>query len=185
MEDEKIIELYFQRSEDAIPETELKYGSRCRAVAYNILASREDSEECVNDTYLAVWNAIPPTVPLYLGAYIVGIARKLSLSLLRYRCADRRGRGEYALCFDELSDCIAEKDSPEAHIELQELAAEINRFLSTLSHDDRKIFLCRYWLMASMADIAKNMDCSESRIKSSLHRSRGKLKKHLIKEGLL
>lgn len=185
MEDEKIIQLYFQRSEDAIPQTELKYGRRCQAVAYNILQSREDSEECVNDTYLAVWNTVPPTIPLHLGAYIVGIARKLSISMLRYRCADRRGRGEYALSLDELEECIGQKGSPEAELELTELATEIERFLHTLSSDDRKIFMCRYWLIASLSQIADSTGFPESKIKSSLHRSRGKLKKHLIKEGLL
>lgn len=185
MEDEKIIELFFQRSEDAIPQTDLKYGSRCRAVAYNILESREDSEECVNDTYLAAWNAIPPTHPLHLGAYLAGIARKLSLSMLRYRCADRRGRGEYALSYDELEDCIGHSGQPADELELQELAEEIQCFLSTLSPDDRNIFMCRYWLIASVAQIAESSGFSESKIKSSLHRSREKLKKHLIKEGLL
>lgn len=185
MEDEKIIELYFQRSEEAIPRTEAKYGGRCRAVAYNILESREDCEECINDTYLAAWNAIPPTHPLHLGAYLVGICRKLSLSMLRYRCADRRGRGEYALSFDELEECIGQAGQPADQVELRELAEEIQRFLSTLSPDDRKIFMCRYWLIASVAQIAQSSGFSESKIKSSLFRSREKLKRHLIKEGLL
>lgn len=185
MEDEKIIELYFQRSEDAIPQTDLKYGSRCAAVAYNILESREDSEECVNDAYLAVWNSVPPTVPLYLGAYLTGIVRKLSLSMLRYRCADRRGRGEYALSFDELEDCIGYGGQPGDEVELRELAAEIQQFLSTLSPDDRKIFMCRYWLIAPISQIAENSGFSESKVKSSLFRSREKLRRHLIKEGLL
>lgn len=185
MEDEKIIELYFQRSEEAIPQTALKYGSRCAAAAYNILGSREDSEECVNDTYLAAWNAIPPAVPLYLGAYLVGIARKLSLSMLRYRCADRRGRGEYALSFDELEDCIAQAGQPCDEVELRELADEVQLFLSTLSPDDRKIFMCRYWLIAPIAQIAESCGFSESKIKSSLFRSREKLRRHLVKEGLL
>ena len=185
MEDEKIIELYFQRSEEAIPQTELKYGSRCDAAAYNILGNREDSEECVNDTYLAAWNSIPPTIPMYLGAYLVGITRKLSLSMLRYRCADRRGHGEYALSFDELADCIGHTGQPSDEAELRELAAEVQRFLSTLSPDDRKIFMCRYWLIAPISRIAEKSGFSESKIKSSLFRSREKLRRHLIKEGLL
>ena len=185
MEDEKIIELYFQRSEEAIPRTAAKYGGRCHAVAYNILASSEDSEECVNDTYLAVWNTIPPTHPLHLGAYLVGIVRNLSLSMLRYRCADRRGCGEYALSFDELEECIGHGGQPDDEVELRELAEEIQRFLSTLSADDRKIFMCRYWLIASIAQISQSSGFSESKIKSSLFRSREKLRRHLIKEGLL
>lgn len=185
MEDEKIIELYFQRSEEAIPRTAEKYGSRCLAVAYSILANSEDSEECVNDTYLAAWNAIPPAHPLHFGAYLVGIVRKLSLSMLRYRCADRRGRGEYALSFDELEECISRGGQPADEVELRELAEEIQQFLYTLSPDDRKIFMCRYWLIASVAQIAQSSGFSESKIKSSLFRSREKLRRHLVKEGLL
>lgn len=185
MEDEKIIELFFRRSEEAVGQLDMKYGRRCRAVAYNILSSREDSEECVNDGYYAAWNSIPPTQPANLGAYIVGIVRKLSLSALRYRCADRRGGGEYALCFDELENALVCGSSPETELELKELAEELEIFLASLSIDDRRIFMCRYWLMAPLSQIARSSGYSESKIKSSLHRSRRKLKTHLIKEGLL
>ena len=185
MEDEKIIGLYFSRSEEATVQSALKYGSRCHALAYNILASREDSEECVNDTYLVAWNAIPPTRPVNLGAFLLGITRKLSISLLRYRCADRRGRGEYALSLSELDECIGSGDRAFEALELRELAEEAGRFLDSLSHDDRRIFMCRYYLAEPIARIAEKSGFSESKIKSSLHRSRRKLKTHLEKEGLL
>lgn len=185
MEDEKIIGLYFARDERAIPCTDEKYGKRCRALAVNILNSREDGEECVNDTYLAAWRAIPPLWPEHLGAYILGITRKLSLMCLRRRCADRRGGGEYALCYEELGESIPGTADPAQCLETKELAREIQRFLEGLSMDDRRIFMCRYWLIAPVANIAQSLGCSESRVKSSLHRSRMKLKKHLEKEGLL
>ena len=185
MEDEKIMELYFRRSEDAIPQTALKYGSRCRSVAYSILSDPEDSEECVNDTYLAAWNAMPPTRPLHLGAFLAGITRKLSVSRLRRRCADRRGGGEYALSLSELDECVSCGGSLSEAVEMKELAGEIAVFLSSLSIDDRRIFMCRYWLVASIAQIAESTGFSESKIKSSLRRSRLRLKAHLEKEGLL
>lgn len=185
MDDEKIIELYYARDERAIDYTELKYGGRCRTLSYNILSSLEDSEECINDTYLAAWEAIPPAWPEHLGAYILGIARKLSLMCLRRRCADRRGGGEYALCFDELGDVLPDSKNPERELEIKELGGEIQRFISRLSPEDRKIFMCRYWLITPVGQIAESLGCTESRVKSSLHRSRTKLKKHLAKEGLL
>lgn len=185
MEDEKIIKLYFSRDENAITETDKKYGRSCRGVAENILTNREDSEECVNDTYFAAWNAIPPTYPSNLAAYLIGIVRKLSLMCLRRRYADRRGGGEYALCYEELENLVGNSSSPENQVELSELAAEIEAFLSTLSYDDRRIFMCRYWLIASVAQIAESTGFSQSKVKSSLYRSRAKLKTHLAKEGLL
>lgn len=185
MEDEKIIGLYFERDEEAIPQTEAKYGSACRALSLRIVSSPEDSEECVSDTWMALWNAMPPTCPRHLGAYIMGVTRKLSLSCLRRRYADRRGGGEYALCFEELDEAISGKGSPQSELELRELAAEINRFLSRLSADDRRIFVSRYWLMAPLSQIAESSGFSESKVKSSLYRSRAALKKQLVKEGLL
>jgi len=185
MEDGKIIELYYQRNEAAIYETDKKYGSRCRAAAWNILGSAEDGEECVNDTYLAAWRSIPPEYPLHLCSWLLSILRRQSISRLRARCADRRGGGEYALCYEELDACICSSQSPQAELEAKELAESINRALDKLSKTDRSIFLCRYWLMEPVAEIAAAMDYSESRVKSSLHRSRGKIKKQLVKEGLI
>lgn len=185
MDDAAIIELYIQRDEAAISETDVRYGKSCRRMAYNILANYEDCEECVSDTYFAVWNAIPPTMPRHFSAYLIGIVRKLSLMRVRSRCADRRGGGEYALAFDELEECISAANSPERDVELKELTAAINRFLKKLSADDRRIFLCRYYLSAPITEIAKALGFSESKTKSSLHRSRAKLKKYLIGEGLL
>ena len=185
MEDGKIIELFYLRDQAAIAETDKKYGQCCRGVSYNILSNREDTEECVNDTYLAAWNNIPPEYPVYYCSYLVSIARRISLSILRTRYADRRGGGEYALCFDELSECVSDASDPQGEAEAKELAAAIDRHLKKLSPSDRSIFVSRYWLMESVADIAGATGYSISRVKSSLHRSREKLKKQLRKEGLI
>ena len=185
MEDGKIIELFYLRDQAAIAETDKKYGPRCRGVAQNILSSREDSEECVNDTYLAAWNNIPPEYPIYYCGYLVSIVRRIALSRLRMKYAERRGGGEYALCYEELSECLPDASDPQGEAEARELAAAVERVLGMLSLSDRSIFVSRYWLMESVADIASATGFSQSKVKSSLHRSRGKLRKQLSKEGLI
>ena len=185
MEDGKIIELFYLRDQAAIAETDKKYGPQCRGVAQNILSSREDSEECVNDTYLAAWNNIPPEYPVYYLSYLISITRRIALSRLRTRYAERRGGGEYALCFEELSDCVSDASDPQGEAEAKELAAAVERMLKKLSAADRGIFLSRYWLMEPLAEIAAARGCSLAKVKSSLHRSRERLKKQLSKEGLI
>ena len=185
MEDGKIIELFYLRDQTAIAETDKKYGPKCRGVAQNILSSREDSEECLNDTYLAAWNNIPPEYPVYYCGYLISIVRRIALSRVRARYADRRGSGEYTLCFEELADCVPDGSDPQGEVEAKELAAAIERMLKKLSAADRSIFVSRYWLMEPVADIAGAMGYSISRVKSSLHRSREKLRKQLRKEGLI
>lgn len=185
MEDGKIIELFYLRDQAAIAETDRKYGPSCRGVAGNILSSPEDAEECVNDTYLAAWNNIPPEYPVYLCSYLISIVRRISLSRLRMRYADRRGGGEYALCYEELEACISGRGDPQGDVEARELAEGINRALDKLSKSDRSIFVCRYWLIEPIADIAAAMGYRQSKVKSSLHRSREKLKKQLRRGGLI
>lgn len=185
MKDEKIIELYFQRHSSAISESDSKYGGVLRRTSFNILSSREDSEECVNDALLAAWNTIPPQKPQSLGAYLVSITRRISISRLRERYADKRGGGEYALAYDEIDACLSGGASPEAYVEAKELAHALNRFLSGLREDDRNIFVSRYWLLEPVKTTADRLSFSESRVKSSLHRSRNKLKKQLSEEGYL
>ncbi len=185
MEDGKIIELFFDRNQAAIGETDKKYGERCRSTAYNILSNREDSEECVSDSYLALWNNIPPEYPMSLGAYLIGILRKTAISRLRARYAERRGAGEYALCYEELEACLFSTSDPQGEMEAKEIAAAISRVLDKLSRTDRAIFVSRYWLMEPVADIAAAAGWSVAKVKSSLHRSREKLKKQLYREGLI
>ena len=184
-EDQKIIDLYWNRSENAITETAVKYGRYCTSIAYGILKSREDAQECVSDAYLTVWNAIPPRRPADLGTYLGKITRNLSIDRLRTRNRDKRGGGEMPLALEELEEVVVGSDSPENEAIRKELAASMNRFLGELTVQERYVFLRRYWYLDSLADIAKNTGFSGSKVASMLYRLRGRLKKQLIKEELL
>ena len=185
MEDERIIDLYWQRSQEAISRTDEKYGRLCTKISLNILSNAQDAEECVSDTYMALWNSIPPQRPTCFQAFAAAIVRNLSLMKLREQYARKRGGGEFDLVLDELKDTIASGDSVEAECERKEFAAAVNQFLCTLSADDRNIFVCRYWFFASIAVIALRFKCSQSKVKTSLFRTRQKLRLYLSKEGLL
>ena len=184
-EDQKIIDLYWNRSENAITETAVKYGRYCTSIAYGILKSREDAQECVSDAYLMAWNAIPPRRPADLGTYLGKITRNLSIDRLRTRNRDKRGGGEMPLALEELEEVVVGSDSPENEAIRKELAASMNRFLRELTVQERYVFVRRYWYLDSMADIAKNTGFSGSKVASMLFRLRGRLKKQLIKEELL
>ena len=184
-EDQKIIDLYWNRSENAITETAVKYGRYCTSIAYGILKSREDAQECVSDTYLTAWNAIPPRRPADLGTYLGKITRNLSIDRLRARNRDKRGGGEMPLALEELEEVVVGSDSPENEAIRKELAASMNRFLRKLTVQERYVFVRRYWYLDSLADIAKNTGFSGSKVASMLFRLRGRLKKQLIKEELL
>ena len=184
-DDQKIIELYVGRSEQALSETAGKYGRYCLSIAYGILQSHEDAQECVSDAYLTVWNAIPPRRPADLGTYLGKITRNLSIDRLRTRNRDKRGGGEVPLALEELEEVVAGSDSPENEAVRKELIAGLNRFLSELTQQERYVFVRRYWYLDSLADIAKNTGFSGSKVASMLFRLRGRLKKQLIKEELL
>lgn len=184
-EDQKIIDLYWNRSENAITETAVKYGRYCTSIAYGILKSREDAQECVSDAYLTAWNAIPPRRPADLGTYLGKITRNLSIDRLRTRNRDKRGGGEMPLALEELEEVVVGSDSPENEAIRKELAASMNRFLRELTVQERYVFVRRYWYLDSLADIAKNTGFSGSKVASMLFRLRGRLKKQLIKEELL
>ena len=183
MEDSKIIDLYFARDEKAIYETQIKYGSYCYAIAYNILHNNEDSQECVSDTYLDTWNAIPPHRPSIFSTFIGKITRRISIDKYRKLNAQKRTNGELELSFNELEECIASETSVQDKIDEQHLVDSINSFLATIKKEDRKIFVCRYFYFDSIDDITKRFNCSESKVKMSLKRTRDKLKDYLIKEG--
>ena len=185
MEDREILGLFIERDSRAIAESQQKYGPVLQRTARNILSDPSDAEECVNDTYLAAWNAIPPAEPRSLGAYLIGLTRNISISRLRERYAQKRGGGEYAVAFEELEEVISAGRNPEEEIESRELGLVINRFLSSLKEDDRVIFVSRYWLTEPVKEIAGRLAISESRVKSSLFRSRNGLRKQLRKEGYL
>ena len=184
MKDEQIIALYFQREEQAIRQTDLKYGAYFRVIAHNILRSLEDSEECVNDTYMKTWEAIPPTRPSSLKAFVGRITRNTALGRLEKDTALKRGGGETAVCIDELAECVSGGEDPAGLIERRELAKCLNSFLAGLETGKRIIFVRRYWYGYSVREIAQLCDLGESNVKVTLHRLRTQLKAHLEKEGI-
>lgn len=183
MDDRSIIDLYLDRSEKAISETSEKYGKYCFSIAFNILSDKEDSEESVNDTYLAAWNNIPPRIPSILSTFLGKITRNISLNRWKSRRAYKRGGGEVVLALDELDECISTGESAEDTFERKELLRSINRFLAGLTDSERNIFVCRYFYMDPIQNIAERFGFSESKVTSMLHRIRGRLRKHLEKEG--
>ena len=182
MEDREIVNLYWQRNQNAINETASKYGNYCKTIANNILHNLEDSEECVNDTYLNAWNSIPPHRPNVLSAFLGQITRHLSFDKLRYKNADKRGGGEIHLVLDELAECVSGTENVESEIERKELINVINDFLNTLSQEKSNIFLCRYWYAYPVSKIAKQFGLTENNVSVTLNRTRKKLKERQNKE---
>lgn len=185
MDDQKIVDLYWNRSESAITETDRKYGKYCHSIAYNILANNEDAEESVNDTYMEAWKSMPPRRPSILATYLGKITRHISIDCWRSRNRYKRGGGEIVLALEELEDCAAVAQTIEKVLERKELARLINIFLETLPETERRIFLCRYWYLDSIADISGYFGFTASKVTSMLHRTRKKLHTVLEKEGLL
>ena len=183
MQDREIIRLYWNRDERAIEETDTAYGAYCRAIAKTILASPLDAEECVNDVYLHVWNAIPPQCPAKLSAFLARITRNLSLDRLRKNRAKKRGGGEYVPITEELEACLPSADNTAKEIENAELEQKVNSFLRTLHERDRALFLLRYFYMKPITECAIECGISEGNTKVTLHRLRRKLGKVLEKEG--
>lgn len=183
MEDSRIVELYWRRSGDAIAETDRKYGRYCYAIAYNLLSSSRDAEECVNDTWLGAWNAMPDNRPQYLAPFLGKIARRLALNRFRLDRAEKRGGGELPLVLEELEECVPAVPSAAQAVEDGALEEEINRFLRALSTRDCDVFLRRYWYGESLAEIAKRYGLKLNTVKTSLYRTREKLRRHLEEEG--
>lgn len=182
MEDEKIIDLYWNRNQEAIQRTEEKYGTYCKRIAWNILANHEDCEECVNDTWMRAWNSMPSERPNLLAAFLGAITRNLSLDRYRKQHAKKRGAGEVTFVYDELRDCLSD-EGPEQQMDAELLVEALNRFLQQMERENRIIFVRRYWYMDSVSEIAKRFSISESKVKSSLFRSRNKLRSYLQQEG--
>ena len=185
MEDSRIIDLYFARSEDAIAQTDAKYGAYCRAIAMNILKSREDSDECVSDTWLHAWNAMPPQRPSILSSFLGRITRNLSFDRCRRQNAEKRGGGSLPLALDELSECVPSSVRVEQTLEARELAEAIDRFLRTLPERECSIFLRRYWYVDTVQEIAARYALRENTAKSILFRTREKLRRYLAGEGII
>ena len=184
MEDCRIVDLYWARSEDAIPQTAAKYGALCRRIADRILYDNRDSEECVNDTYLRAWETMPPKRPDVLSAFLAKITRSLALDRYEKDKAKKRGGGEYPLVFDELEECIPGPDAPEKVSDSLVIRYTLNRFLSKLPESKRRIFVLRYWYLEPVGEIAKRCRVSESSVKMTLQRARAELKKMLEEGGI-
>ena len=184
MTDEAIVDLYWQRHEDAIFESNCKYGKRCNSTAFSILQSQEDAEECVNDTYLKAWNLMPDQRPTFLGAFLVKIVRNLALDKLRRNKAEKRWNGEVDLVLEELEYCVSGSDNTSDKVDEEYFYSIFNSFLSELKEDCRNIFIDRYFNIKSVREISKKYKITESKVKVSLYRSREKLRKILTKEGL-
>lgn len=180
MDDSKIIELYMERSEQAISETSKKYGRYCHYIAYSILHNDEDSEECVNDTYLRAWNSIPPKRPSKLQTFLGKITRNLSLNKWEKLSAEKRGAGQTSLILDELSECIPAEQDAVNTVENMVIRDVLDRFLDELPAETRKIFVRRYFYMSPVKEIADEYGLSESKVTVTLFRTRGKLKSVFI-----
>ena len=177
MEDQQIIRLFFERSEQAITELSRKYGALCFQIADNILDDRQDAEECVNDAWLGAWNSIPPQRPDPLRAYICRIVRNRSLKKLRANTAIKRG-SQFEVSLSELEDCIPD-NSMDEQLSISELSAQINAFLAALPKDDRLMFVKRYWFSESISELADAFGITENNVSVRLSRIRGKLHQYL------
>ena len=185
MDDEKIIALYWARKEKAISETKRKYGRYCYSVAYRILRNAQDAEECENDTYLDVWNIIPPTKPKVFSNFLGMITRRISLDRFRKYYAEKRGGGETEISLNELEECISNGKTLDEELEEKMLAEAISSFLRTLPETEASVFIHRYWHFRSVAEIAKLYGFGESKVKMMLKRTREKLRLYLESEGFL
>lgn len=179
VEDEKIIELFFERSEQAIQELDNKYGKVFHRLSYNIVSNRQDAEECVNDAYLGAWNAIPPEKPNPLLTYICKIVRNISLKIYYRKKAAKRS-STYTVVMEEIEACIADPNTVETEVEARELARIIESFLDTLTVENRVIFMRRYWFSDSCKEIAEFVGLTEKNISVRLSRIRQKMKAYLI-----
>ena len=183
--DEVILRLYRDRDEQALTQTDDKYGKLCRSLAYRILGDRQDAEECVNDVLLKLWSSIPPAQPESLTAYISAVTRNLCFDRLEAARTEKRGGGELPAVLDELEPFLASDDAPEDCIAKIALQESISRFLGAVPREQRLIFLARYWSFQPIAEIAKQHDSTVWRVKMILKRTKEKLKLYLEQEGLL
>ncbi|MBQ4166503.1 MAG: sigma-70 family RNA polymerase sigma factor [Oscillospiraceae bacterium] len=179
MKDESIIELFFSRSEQALSEVQTKYGALCNRVAYAILGNREDTEECVSDSYMKLWNAIPPKRPESLCGYLCRIVRNTALNISE--ALSRRVHGEQ---FDELAEIIPDSETTESRYDSDVIAEHLNNFLAEQSQKNRVVFTARYYYNMSITDISLNTGMSSSAVKSSLLRSRNALRTYLTERGV-
>ncbi len=183
MDDTKIVQLYWDRNEQAIPATADKYGNYCTSIAKNILGNHEEAEECVNDTYLNAWNSMPPHRPNILSTFLGKITRNLSLNRYKHNTADKRGGGQATVVLDEIAEFVSNTDSVEQEIDRKELVKAIDIFLDRLPADKKNVFVCRYWYFDSISDIASRFGMTENNVSVTLNRLRLKLHNYLLERG--
>ena len=183
MRDQEITELFWERKEQAVTESNIRYGAYCRRISYNILANKEDVEECMNDTWYKAWNAIPPQRPLCLKAFFGKIIRNLSLNRWKWDRAGKRIRPEAMLVLDELGECVSGREQPEDAVLAEELKKEINRFLHGLSAREQGMFVQRYFYLESIKSIARYHGITENAVSVNLNRVRKQLKQYLSERG--
>ncbi len=184
MEDAEIVDLYWQRDQQAIAETDKKYGAYCQNIAYAVCSDRLDAEECVNDTWLRAWGAMPDKRPTVLATFLGKITRNLAINRFQRRTRKKRGGGETELALEELEDCIPAALDVERRYELQEFRQAIGRFVSGLSETEQKVFVARYWYLCPVEEIARRLQISSSKTKSMLFRLRNRLRLYLKEEDL-
>lgn len=184
MDDRSIVDLFFERSEEAIVQSRSKYHGYCYSIAFSVLGSKEDAEECVNDTYMRAWASIPPDRPDRLDAFLGRITRNLAFDRYRKSRAQRRIRSSVTVALSELDECIPDGSYESDMTDTLALTDALNGFLHLLAEDDMKIFVRRYWFGLSVADIAKERGMGQGNVKIRLHRIRLELKKYLEREGI-
>ena len=185
MDDNAIVALFWARDEQALWVSAQKYGPYCHTVAYNIVRNRQDAEECVNDTWVQAWNAIPPRTPLALKAFLGTITRNLAINLYRASHTQRRGGGQVAVALEELGECVSPDTSPEAAVNTKELQQAINGFLKAQPPVRRQVFLRRYFYLEDIPAIAHRYGLKETNVRMMLSRTRQKLRKYLQQEGYI
>ena len=184
MDDKSIVDLYWERKENAITETDKKYGSYLNRISYNILSNSEDARECVNDTYHSAWKCMPPHRPSILSTFLGKITRRISIDRLRKYQAGKRGGNEIMLVYDELDECIPSTINVEHEIERKEVLEILESLLGSLSEIERKIFLRRYWYVDSVEKIARDFGLSRKKVNSILTKTRENLKNMLGRRGI-
>lgn len=185
IEETELIRLYQTGSEHAIAVSERQYGAYCRKIACNVLGSREDARECVNDVWLKAWNSIPRGAPQNLRAYFAKLTRELAIDRWRRAHSEKRGRGELPLSLEELSECVPGESDVETAIEKKELSQCLQQFLSTLDETPRHVFLCRYWYFDTVPEIARRFGFTRSKVTAMLYRTRKQLKTYLKERGYI
>lgn len=183
MEDQKIVGLYWKRQGQAVEETQRKYGAYCGRIALRLLGNAADAEECVNDTWKAAWDSIPPNRPENLGTYLGKLTRRICMKRWRSRDAQKRGGGELVLSLEELGECVPDGNTLEDRLTAKELAEAVNGFLMEVSSQERRVFVLRYWHGYTIREISDRCGYSKSKVETMLHRTRGKLREKLREEG--